>query len=226
MVFVGDTKRRRHFPPRRTPGAPITRSAGNPFLYLDRFGQLPRLPYRACAPLRSGARDAAPAGSSLPDHPFLHRQCRRDGASSNAALISGRNLLSAASTTSTTPSLYQPGGHVCWLAWRPSCRTPADAGCRWPTSRRQGRPVCSSTPVPPTLRVLMEMVRPAPTPTTAPDPSSLHDVFFRVGGSGCRQGHVSLRINQQVIGDHSWIWPPTTAAGPLDPQHGSHLAGP
>jgi hypothetical protein len=39
------------------------------------------------------------------------------------------------------------------------------------------------------------------------NPTSLHDVFFRVGGAGVGKADVSLEINSNnVIGDHFWIW--------------------
>ncbi len=39
------------------------------------------------------------------------------------------------------------------------------------------------------------------------NPTSLHDVFFRVGGAGPANATVSLRINSNnVIGDDLWLW--------------------
>jgi hypothetical protein len=39
------------------------------------------------------------------------------------------------------------------------------------------------------------------------NPSSLHDLFFRVGGAGPGKADISLVINsRQVLGDHFWIW--------------------
>jgi hypothetical protein len=39
------------------------------------------------------------------------------------------------------------------------------------------------------------------------DPTSLSDVFFRIGGAAVGKATVSLQINSNdVIGDHSWIW--------------------
>ncbi|MDB5801122.1 MAG: carbohydrate binding module family protein [Rhodocyclales bacterium] len=39
------------------------------------------------------------------------------------------------------------------------------------------------------------------------NPTSLHDLFFRVGGAGAGKAAISLRINSNnVIGDHFWIW--------------------
>jgi hypothetical protein len=41
----------------------------------------------------------------------------------------------------------------------------------------------------------------------AKDPTSLHDVFFRVGGAGVGRASVSLKIDSNdVIVDHTWIW--------------------
>ncbi|MEU9101405.1 RICIN domain-containing protein [Streptomyces sp. NPDC048361] len=39
------------------------------------------------------------------------------------------------------------------------------------------------------------------------DPTSLHDVFFRIGGAGVGKATQSLVINSSdVIGDHMWLW--------------------
>lgn len=39
------------------------------------------------------------------------------------------------------------------------------------------------------------------------DPTTLHDVFFRVGGAGVGRTETNLRINSDdVIVDHTWIW--------------------
>ena len=41
----------------------------------------------------------------------------------------------------------------------------------------------------------------------AANPTSLHDVFFRIGGAGVGRATTSLVINSHnVIGDHTWIW--------------------
>ncbi|WP_369228065.1 RICIN domain-containing protein [Streptomyces sp. R39] len=41
----------------------------------------------------------------------------------------------------------------------------------------------------------------------ASDPTSLHDVYFRVGGAGVGKATTSLVVNSDnVIGDHMWIW--------------------
>jgi hypothetical protein len=41
----------------------------------------------------------------------------------------------------------------------------------------------------------------------AANPTSLHDVFFRVGGAHAGKATVSLLVNSDdVIGDHMWLW--------------------
>jgi hypothetical protein len=48
----------------------------------------------------------------------------------------------------------------------------------------------------------------------AANPTSLHDVFFRIGGAAVGRAAISLRINSNdVIGDHTWIWRADHGAG-------------
>jgi len=55
--------------------------------------------------------------------------------------------------------------------------------------------------------VLMEIGQAGATADHAANPTSLHDVFFRVGGATVGRAAVSLRINSNhVIVDHTWIW--------------------
>jgi len=46
------------------------------------------------------------------------------------------------------------------------------------------------------------------------DPTTLHDVFFRIGGAGVGRAQVDLRINSNdTIIDHTWIWRADHGAG-------------
>jgi hypothetical protein len=55
--------------------------------------------------------------------------------------------------------------------------------------------------------VLLEVGPAGSAASHAANPTSLHDVFFRVGGAALGKAAVSLRINSSnVIGDHFWIW--------------------
>ncbi|MBB6570235.1 discoidin domain-containing protein [Kribbella sandramycini] len=55
--------------------------------------------------------------------------------------------------------------------------------------------------------VLVEIGAPGSTASHAANPTSLHDVFVRVGGAHVGKASVSLRVNSNdVIGDHLWLW--------------------
>ena len=55
--------------------------------------------------------------------------------------------------------------------------------------------------------VLMEIGPEGSNSSHAKNPISLHDIFFRVGGSGVGRAAVDLRINSNdTIIDHAWIW--------------------
>ena len=55
--------------------------------------------------------------------------------------------------------------------------------------------------------LLMEMGPSGSSADHSANPSSLHDVFFRVGGAAVGKATVSVQINSShVIGDHLWVW--------------------
>jgi hypothetical protein len=67
-------------------------------------------------------------------------------------------------------------------------------------------PACSSTRDPPIRPCCSKWARTEARPAT-PQPISLHDVFFRVGGAAAGRASVNLRINSSdTIVDHTWIW--------------------
>ncbi|GAB3954038.1 discoidin domain-containing protein [Kribbella albertanoniae] len=54
---------------------------------------------------------------------------------------------------------------------------------------------------------LVEIGPAGSTASHAANPTSLHDVFVRVGGAHIGKASVSLRVNSNdVIGDHLWLW--------------------
>jgi predicted heme/steroid binding protein len=55
--------------------------------------------------------------------------------------------------------------------------------------------------------VLMQVGPTGSTANHSANPTSLHDVYFRVGGAAVGKATVSLQVNSSnVIGDHLWIW--------------------
>lgn len=58
-----------------------------------------------------------------------------------------------------------------------------------------------------TSRTLMEVGPDGSAADHAANPTSLHDVYFRVGGAAVGKATTSLVVNSDdVIGDHMWIW--------------------
>jgi hypothetical protein len=56
-------------------------------------------------------------------------------------------------------------------------------------------------------QILLEVGQSGSTLDHSANPTSLHDLFFRVGGAAVGKAVVSLKINSNnVIGDHFWIW--------------------
>jgi hypothetical protein len=55
--------------------------------------------------------------------------------------------------------------------------------------------------------VLLEVGPSGSSANHAASPTSLHDIFFRIGGAEAGKASVSLKINSNnVIGDHFWLW--------------------
>ncbi|MGO4780425.1 coagulation factor 5/8 type domain-containing protein, partial [Lysobacter sp. 2RAB21] len=56
-------------------------------------------------------------------------------------------------------------------------------------------------------QVLLEVGPNGSSAGHAANPTSLHDVFFRIGGAAVGRASVSLKINSHdVIADHLWLW--------------------
>jgi len=65
--------------------------------------------------------------------------------------------------------------------------------------------------------VLIQVGPDGSTASHAANPSSLHDVFARVGGAGPGKSVVSMQINSaDVIVDHTWLWRADHGAGGND----------
>jgi hypothetical protein len=62
--------------------------------------------------------------------------------------------------------------------------------------------------------VLLEVGPDGSSASHVSNPTSLHDVFFRVGGAAVGRASVNLRINSNnTIVDHTWIWRADHGAG-------------
>ncbi|CAM4178402.1 discoidin domain-containing protein [Kibdelosporangium persicum] len=212
MVFVGANGS----PPQNFPNpshtvvgsTPVIRE--KPFLYFDAAGN-----YNVFVPaLRQNTRGTSwgsgnPAGQSISLSQFYVVQPSSPVATINAALAQGKHLL-------FTPGVYNLTDTI--RVTRPDTVV---LGLGLATlSPRTGLPAITVADVdgvkvagllvdagPANSSVLMEVGPAGSNANHSANPTSLHDVFFRIGGPGVGKATTSLRINSNnVIGDHLWLW--------------------
>ncbi|MGX7674670.1 discoidin domain-containing protein [Plantactinospora sp. DSM 117369] len=212
MVFTGVTGAPApHFPnPSHTVVAqtPVVRE--KPFLYIDGSGE-----YRVFVPaLRSNSQGTSwynktPAGSSISLSQFFVVRPGTSAATINAALAQGKNLLFTPGLYRTTETIRvtRPDTVVLGLGLATiepqngiTAMTVADVdGVKVAGLMFEAGATNSS--------VLMEVGPAGSSASHAVNPTSLHDVFFRIGGAVPGKATTSLRINSHnVIGDHMWLW--------------------
>ncbi|MEV6552890.1 RICIN domain-containing protein [Streptomyces sp. NPDC051597] len=212
MVFVGDTNAPANTfpnPPYTTVAqSPVTRE--KPFLYVDAAGA-----YKVFVPaLRTATQGTTwaggtPAGTSLPIGQFFVVKPGATAADINGALAQGKNLL-------FTPGVYhlnqtievnRPDTVVLGLGL--ATLIPDNGITAMNVADVDGVKVAGLLidAGPTNSALLMRVGAPGATARHTADPTSLHDVFFRVGGAGVGRATQSLVINSSdVIGDHMWLW--------------------
>ncbi|UWP87420.1 ricin-type beta-trefoil lectin domain protein [Dactylosporangium fulvum] len=196
-------------PPYTTVGqAPIVRE--KPYLFVDGAGA-----FNVFVPaLRTNSSGTTwangnPAGQTLSLSTFYIVKPGDNAANINAALASGKNLL-------VTPGVYnlnqtinitRPDTVVLGLGL--ATFVPQNGIVAMRVADVDGVKVAGilfdagTTNSP----VLMEVGPNGSSASHAANPTSLHDVFFRIGGSIAGKATVSLQVNSHnVIGDHMWIW--------------------
>ncbi|MFD8389507.1 RICIN domain-containing protein [Streptomyces sp. NPDC059680] len=212
MVFVGS----QGVPATSFPNPPYTTVAQSPvtrekpFLYVDGAEN-----YQVFVPsVRSNSTatswaSGSPSGTSLPLSRFYVVKPGATAAQINAALAAGQNLL-------VTPGVYhldqtlkvtRPDTVVLGLGLATfvpdngiTAMTVADVdGVKIAGLLFDAGTTSSKT--------LLEVGPAGSTASHAADPTSLHDVYFRIGGAGVGKAATSLVVNSDdVIGDHMWIW--------------------
>ena len=212
MVFVGAL----NAPDGTFPDPPYTRVARapvireKPFLHVDAQGG-----YHVFVPaLRRDAagttwHDRTPQGRSLPIGQFHVVRAGATATGINAALEQGKDLL-------VTPGVYRlddtiritrPDTVVLGLGlatFLPENGVTAVSVADVPGVKVAGL-LIDAGPVDSPL--LMEVGPTGSSANHAANPTSLHDLYFRVGGAAVGRATESLRINSaDVIGDHLWIW--------------------
>ncbi|QDI67404.1 coagulation factor 5/8 type domain-containing protein [Streptomyces calvus] len=212
MVFVGS----RGVPGTTFPNPPYTTVdrtptvREKPFLYVDAAGA-----YRVFVPaLRTDSTatswaDGAAAGTSLGMDRFFVVKPGASAAQINAALAEGKNLL-------VTPGVYhldqtlrvtRPDTVVLGLGL--ATFVPDNGVTAMTVADVDGVKVAGVLFDAGTTnsRTLVEIGPSGASADHAANPTSLHDVYFRVGGAHAGKATTSLVVNSDdVIGDHMWIW--------------------
>jgi hypothetical protein len=213
MVFVGVV----NAPANSWPNPPYTTIAQvpivreKPFLQIDGSGnysvRVPSLRTNSSGITWGGG---STAGTTIPiDQFYIAREGVDNAATINAQLAAGKNLIIA-------PGVYGLNDTI-----RVTRANTVVLGLGFATLRADtGLPVMTVSDVDGVIiaglfidagttnsSVLMEVGPSGSSASHAANPTSLHDIFFRVGGAAAGKATVSLRINSHdVIVDHTWIW--------------------
>ncbi|MEV6117512.1 RICIN domain-containing protein [Streptomyces sp. NPDC052109] len=188
--------------------SPVTRE--KPFLYVDGSGE-----YQVFVPsVRANTTgtswtSGSPQGTSLPLSQFYVVKPGATASQINAALAAGQNLL-------VTPGVYhldqtlkvtRPDTVVLGLGlatFVPDNGITAMSVADVDGVKIAGLLFDAGTT---SSKTLLEVGPAGSTASHATDPTSLHDVYFRIGGAGVGKATTSLAVNSNnVIGDHMWIW--------------------
>ncbi|MEW2501149.1 RICIN domain-containing protein [Amycolatopsis sp. CA-161197] len=212
MVFVGVNGAPQNTfpsPPYTTVGqAPVVRE--KPFLYIDSAGKyqvfVPAL--RTNTSGTSWANGTAP-GSSLPIDQFYIAKPGASAADMNAALAAGKNLLITPGVYHLNQTLHVTRPDTVVLGLGIATLVPDNGITAMNVDDVNGVKVAGLLVDAGTTNstTLMQVGAPGSTADHSADPTSLHDVFFRIGGPAVGKATNSLVVNSNnVIGDHMWIW--------------------
>ena len=196
-------------PPYTTVGqSPVVRE--KPYLYVDSAGA-----YQVFVPaVRRNATGTTwangnPAGESLSLSTFAIVRPGDTAATINTALAAGKNLLITPGTYPVNQTINVTRPNTVVLGLGLATLVPQNGVVPMRVADVDGVKVagimfdaCTTS-----SSVLMEVGPNGSSADHAANPTSLHDVFFRIGGSIAGKAGVSLQINSDdVIGDHAWIW--------------------
>lgn len=212
MVFVGA----QNAPAGTFPNPPYTKVAQTPvirekpYLYIDAAGNykvfVPAVKANSAGP---GWTNGNPAGESLPISQFYIVKPGATAATINAQLAAGKDLLFTPGVfkLSDTLRITRPNTVVLGLG----------LATLMPTNGTQSISVADVDGVklagllidaaPTNSPLLMEIGPAGSSANHSANPTSLHDVYFRIGGSAVGKATETLRINSNnVILDHAWLW--------------------
>ncbi|WP_440104671.1 RICIN domain-containing protein [Streptosporangium sp. H16] len=212
MVFVGvDNPPAGNFPDppyTRVATTPVVRE--KPFLYVDQAGAyqvfVPALRTNSVGTTWTGGN---PAGTSIPIDQFFVVKPGHTAADINAALAQGLNLLFTPAVYHLNDTIRVTRANTVVLGLGLATLIPDNGVTAMTVADVDGVKVAGLLIDAGTTNSAMLMqVGPAGSSAShAANPTSLHDVYFRVGGAAVGKATQSLVVNSDnVIGDHLWIW--------------------
>ncbi|MFD9824393.1 RICIN domain-containing protein, partial [Streptomyces violascens] len=212
MVFVGDVNAPANTfpnPPYTTVAqSPVTRE--KPFLYVDGAGA-----YKVFVPaLRTNTQGTTWAGGNQPGSSLGIDTFRtvKPGATAgdiNQALAQGKNLLFTPGVYHLDQTLNVTRPDTVVLGLGLATLVPDNGITAMDVADVDGVNVAGLLIDAGTTNsaTLMRVGPSGATARHSADPTSLHDVFFRIGGAGVGKATQSLVVNSSdVIGDHMWLW--------------------
>ena len=188
--------------------SPVSRE--KPFLYVDENGA-----YQVFVPsVRTNSTatswaNGSPAGNSLSLSTFYVVKPGATASDINTALAAGKNLLVTPGVYHLNQTLQVNRADTVVLGLGLATFIPDNGITAMKVADVDGVKIAgvlfdAGTTTSPSL---LEVGPAGSAASPAADPSSLHDVYFRVGGAAVGRATTSLVVNSDnVIGDHTWIW--------------------
>jgi len=154
--------------------------------------------------------NGATAGQSIPINQFyIAKQGVDNAATINAALSQGKNLLFTPGIYHLNDTIRVTQANTVVLGLGLATLIPDNGVNAMSIADVDGVKVAGLLfdAGPANSQILLEVGPTGSSASHAANPTSLHDLFFRVGGAAVGKADVSLKINSNnVIGDHFWIW--------------------
>ncbi|GAB3818917.1 RICIN domain-containing protein [Kribbella italica] len=212
MVFVGA----QNAPAGNFPNPPYTKVAQTPvvrekpYLYIDNAGAyqvfVPAIRTNSAGPSWTSGN---PAGQSLPISQFYIAKPGVSAATLNAELAAGKNLLFTPGIFRLSEPLRITRPDTVALGLGLATVMPTNGNSAITVADVDGVKIAGLLidAAPTNSALLMEVGQTGASADHSANPTSLHDVYFRIGGSAVGRATETLRINSDhVILDHAWLW--------------------
>jgi len=220
MVFVGIPNP----PAGEWPKPPYTKIAKTPivrekpFLQVDAQGNYSvRVPSLVSNSAGITWHGGATPGKSIPIAKFyLARPGTDTAATINAQLAQGKNLIFTPGIYALTEAIRVTRPNTVVLGLGFATLRPTNGTAAMTTEDEDGVIIAGLLfdAGPTSSPVLLQVGADGSHASHAKNPTSLHDVFFRVGGAGVGRAGINLKINSNdTIVDHTWIWRADHGAG-------------